>query len=96
MKTWHCNDPDCEIRFSAELSTTCPRCGSMDISCLGEIASPGPSQCHSGVNSEESSDIFDILKDLCLTAYDTPYMSSEWEAAIKRARERLEPFIVVK
>jgi hypothetical protein len=86
MKTWHCND--CETDFNAERSTACQRCGLTDISCLGEIASPGrPSQ------SQEGEIIPHILKELCFQAYENPYNGREWEEAIDKTIVKLRPYL---
>ncbi len=96
MKTFRCNDPDCDIKFQSERSTSCPKCGGIDIYLVEEIASPGPSQCQSEAISGEAGDIFDILRELCIVAYETPYQGKEWFEAINNASERLKPFLKVE
>lgn len=88
MKAWHCSD--CDTDFTAERSTACLKCGSTDISCLGEIAVPGTPERHTG---DESEKIRAFLRDLCRCAYESPWNGSEWDAAIDEAMSKLQPFL---
>ncbi len=96
MKTWHCTD--CDTDFQSERSTACLHCGSTDVTCPGEIASEKPPGPHSDPIPGETGplpaeDIRNILKELCVVAYESPYNGFEWDKAIQRAIEKLEPYL---
>lgn len=78
--TWHCLD--CDTEFSAERSTACLKCGSLDIE---EVKRESPSISHPAVR--------DILRELCLTSYESPFDGVEWQKAIDKAIEKLEPYL---
>ena len=80
MKTWHCLD--CDTEFNAERSTACLKCGCLDIE---EVKRESPSDPHPAVRA--------ILRELCITAYDSPFDGVEWQKAIDRATKKLEPYL---
>jgi len=85
--TYHCTD--CGSEFISERSVPCLQCGSPNTCPVEENTTEGLSASH----AEETQEVIrDILTELCVEAYESPYMGIEWEEAIDRAFEKLEPY----
>ena len=97
MKSWLCNN--CDLKFDSELSTVCVQCGDTDISSLPEISKESLSEAHAEAKTEMSGidyePIKDILRKLCMEAYETSFDSIEWGKAINITVEKLKPYFKV-
>ena len=98
MKSWHCNN--CDLEFSSEVSTVCFQCGDTDISLLPEILKESLSEARREDKTEISEidyePVKDILRKLCIEAYETSFESIEWEKAINITVEKLKPYLKVR
>ncbi len=79
--TWHCND--CGSEFISGHSTACFQCGSVDTMPAEENTKESLSAFHTEAISDTREVIKEILKELCVEAYENPYRGKEWEEVVK-------------
>ena len=91
MNIYFCDG--CETKFQADRRTLCPQCGGIDVTYLGDIASQKLPEPQTGDHPEK---IRDILKELCLEAYDKPYNGIGWEESINKALDKLTPYLTTE